>query len=293
MSSSALRPNPSLEATATGKALGPRAGVVHHPSRGPSAFPASAPQLKRSAASKRGNMSEWPNHSSWSALREGDFNIGGKLYRFEVVDCGDLYLPSGRLVACDPFAGMDRGGNPYIQVPKGRFPVRVTIADVSGKADSSHIREAYASLILSRSAEAIRRVLTPLRKGEESPAISEGEFIGFGVDAGTACFVDDRALESSMPPEEEWLEGLFENDDPASWFARMDNPEHIRKGIANIPLPLAQSGENLVLFHSGWGDGVYPVVGGYDQDGNLVAVHIDLLVVLGETNDDEAAEPQA
>ena len=35
-------PNPSLVGTATGKALGPRAGQCHHPSRGPSAFPASA-----------------------------------------------------------------------------------------------------------------------------------------------------------------------------------------------------------------------------------------------------------
>ena len=42
-----LLPNPSLVGTATGKALGPRAGQCHHPSRGPSAFPASAPQLKR------------------------------------------------------------------------------------------------------------------------------------------------------------------------------------------------------------------------------------------------------
>lgn len=41
------RPNPSLEATATGLALGPRTGQCHHPLRGPSANPASAPQLKR------------------------------------------------------------------------------------------------------------------------------------------------------------------------------------------------------------------------------------------------------
>jgi hypothetical protein len=46
-SSRAATPNPSLERTATGKALGPRVGVVHHPSRGPSAFLASAAQLKR------------------------------------------------------------------------------------------------------------------------------------------------------------------------------------------------------------------------------------------------------
>ena len=42
-----LLPNPSLVGTATGKALGPRTGQCHHPLRGPSAFPASAPQLKR------------------------------------------------------------------------------------------------------------------------------------------------------------------------------------------------------------------------------------------------------
>jgi hypothetical protein len=41
------RPNPSLERTATGKPLGPRARQCHHRSRGPSAFPASAAQLKR------------------------------------------------------------------------------------------------------------------------------------------------------------------------------------------------------------------------------------------------------
>jgi hypothetical protein len=43
----AVLPNRSLEWTATGKALGPRASQCHHPSRGPSAFPASAAQLKR------------------------------------------------------------------------------------------------------------------------------------------------------------------------------------------------------------------------------------------------------
>ena len=43
----AVRPNPSLEWTCTGMALGPRGVVVHHPPRGPSTTPAPAPQLKR------------------------------------------------------------------------------------------------------------------------------------------------------------------------------------------------------------------------------------------------------
>jgi len=42
-----VTPNPSLEPTRTGVALGPPPGVVHHPSGGPSATPALAAQLKR------------------------------------------------------------------------------------------------------------------------------------------------------------------------------------------------------------------------------------------------------
>ena len=42
-----MPPNPSLEPTRTGMALGPLPGVVHHPSSGPSAIPALSAQLKR------------------------------------------------------------------------------------------------------------------------------------------------------------------------------------------------------------------------------------------------------
>ncbi len=43
----ALRPNPSLEATSIGGALGPRIAASYHALRGPSAPPLAAPQLKR------------------------------------------------------------------------------------------------------------------------------------------------------------------------------------------------------------------------------------------------------
>lgn len=43
----AVRPSPSIEWTRSGKALGPRDGVLHDSSCGASAFPAPPPQLKR------------------------------------------------------------------------------------------------------------------------------------------------------------------------------------------------------------------------------------------------------
>jgi len=164
-------------------------------------------------------------------------------------------------------------------VPKGRFPVIVTLADVSSAQDRSHVREAYASILFSTAPEAYRQAIPLVRDGEERPETKGEDFVGFGVDAGTACFVDDTVVGSCMPDPNTWYEDLFENARSDCWFKRMDDPLHIREGIANIVLPLARNGENLVLFHSGWGDGTYPVVGSFDETGHLLAAHIDFFVM--------------
>ena len=233
---------------------------------------------------------EWPNDAYWRALVDGErFVVDDQLYVSQVVDCGELVVPTGQLVACDPFAAMQRGGNPAISIPPGRYPVKVTLLDVSGRGDGSHIREAYASLLLSDRAEVTRRELVSRRFPDEPvPGSAADEFNGFPVDAGTACFVDDGALVYGMPLRESWYDMLFDNGEPTSWFALMDDPGHIHRGIANIPLPLAQDGANIVVIHSGWGDGIYPLVGGYDATGELVAVHIDFYVAPEPEDDDSA-----
>jgi hypothetical protein len=220
----------------------------------------------------------WPNNPTWCARRDGLFVVGTRTFNLATINCGELLLPSGHLVACDPFAAMRLTGNAEVVVPKGRFPVVVTIADVSEAQNGSHTREAYATLVVREEAEAVRRLLVPLAPGEQEPVLEPDQYHGFVVDAGTACFVDASCLETAMPPETRW-EALFDDGSPSSWFSRMDDPDHIRDGIANIELPRATSGENLILFHSGWGDGVYPLVAGYASSGELLAVHIDFMVI--------------
>jgi hypothetical protein len=222
----------------------------------------------------------WPNNLSWGALRSGvSVETSDGPRHLKTVDCGDLFIPSGRLVVCDPFVFLSPTDTPFILVPKGRFPVRVTIADVSETQNGTHLREAYASVIFSDEEAFERRAIALAKDGEDRPMLVGDDFIGFGVDAGTACFVDETVVKSCMPDSSTWYEDLFENDSDDCWFRRMDDPNHIRAGIANIVLPLGINGENLVLFHSGWGDGVYPVIGSYGRDGGLVAVHIDFMVV--------------
>jgi hypothetical protein len=224
--------------------------------------------------------SGWPNHPTWGALKENEslHTEGGPVFLW-TVPCGELKVPSGRLVACDPFAFLSPTGMPFIETPKGNFPVIVTLADVSEKQDRSHIREAYASIIFSTSPEVYRKVLPLAKEGEERIKCEGNEYVGFGVDAGTACFVDETVVANCMPDVSVWHEELFENEREDSWFKRMDDSAHIREGLANIILPRATRDENLVLFHSGWGDGNYPVIGSFDSAGRLIAAHIDFFVV--------------
>jgi hypothetical protein len=222
----------------------------------------------------------WPNNPTWSAGRNGVTvaTERGDFYLW-TIPCGSLLVPSGKLSVCDPFAFMRPRDNPHIITPTGKFPVTVTLADVSGNLDRSHIREAYASIHFADGQESYRKTLALAKEGEDRPMTEGDEYIGFAVDAGTACFVDDSVLETCMPDKSTWLADLFENERSDCWFARMDDPNHIRDGIADIPLPLGRNGENLILFHSGWGDGVFPVVGSYDSDHRLLAAHVDFFVI--------------
>jgi hypothetical protein len=58
-------------------------------------------------------------------------------------------------------------------------------------------------------------------------------------------------------------------------------------------MPLAGAGENVILSHSGWGDGLFPVVRTLDARGNVLGLHIDLLVVGGGMDDDMDGPPPA
>ncbi|MFJ5694584.1 DUF4241 domain-containing protein [Arthrobacter sp. NPDC093125] len=206
------------------------------------------------------------------ALRQGMAPLStGARGKLTVHDLGQLRLPSGKLGVCDPFAGLDYPV--VVSLTPGDYPVRVTVADVSPEQDGSHLREAYLSLVLS-DADPVTVEAAPGPDGPPPP----GEYFTVGVDAGTVAFVDAEAVRRCMPDPSTWYDGLFESDSPNSWFNLMDADGPYPAGTANIVMPLAQSGENVVLSHSGWGDGFYWLLQTRDAQGNLTGIHIDLAV---------------
>lgn len=212
--------------------------------------------------------------------------VTGSRGELSVHDLGTLRVPSGSLGAADPFVALDMPIT--VPIPPGDYPVSVTIADVSTEQDGSHLREAYLSLIVS---DAVTASVEPV-PGPDGPP-EHGSFFGVAVDAGTVAFFDATAVESSMPGEaDNWYDEVFDTGEPGSWFDIMDSETPLRAGTANIDMPLARAGENVILAHSGWGDGFYPVVQTRDADGRLTGVHIDLQVV-GSAPDPEPSSPHA
>ena len=204
-------------------------------------------------------ISQWVNAKDrFFAMQSGErVPIGARWASLSVHELGGLTLTSGQIGACDPFVFLD-GCPSFVEVEPGTYQVFVTIADIEG--DAPDWVEAYMTLCLDPDASEVRH-----------ERLQEG----FGVDAGTACFVDAQAAAEAMAGDsdwESWIEG------PGGWFERMDDPQHFRAGLANVALP-SQSHANIVLCHSGWGDGFYDVVLGYDADNRLVNVHIDFGVV--------------
>lgn len=234
---------------------------------------------------------KWPNND-WYALSNQIIKVEDGRYQLSTIGCGKLKVPSGKLICCDPFSDMRKSENPYVQIPIGEYEVIVTYADVSPNLDGSHYREAYASLLIGDPAKEIsRKCLEPSLNGvPTNKDLGNEKFYGFGVDAGTACFVDAESLKEGMPDEELWQDEIFDSGTEDSWFYFMDNPEIICEGLANIRLPMTKNDNNIIIIHSGWGDGFYPVIGGYDSQGNLIAIHIDFFVVYSSDSEDETEE---
>jgi hypothetical protein len=219
----------------------------------------------------------WPLSGVFSPLAEGSVQVflsdgTTKSYRLQILELGRLSVPSGRLLACDPFVTMPEGV--IVEIPPGVYMVKVTIADVSKEQDGSHLREAYLSLLISdRAFASFGPTVNP---GEAPPP--PDQFYGVPVDAGTVAFVDEVSARTLMP-EGDVYDDIYDSGRPDSWFNQMDSDTPLPSGYANIRLPLAQHDENIIISHSGWGDGHYPVIATHDRSGQLIGVHIDLGVV--------------
>lgn len=179
----------------------------------------------------------------------------GDPVEIEVVDAGEVRLPSGRLVATDP-GYLTRKLRPEegpltARVAPGTYPVELSIAQ--NPADGGGT-VAGARVVVSD--EPVVSWELGLRQGEIEADLNDEEFFGFGVDTGTASFTDAEAIPAVADPAQEVSASL---DD---WYGTVDEGA-------------------LVMWHAGYGDGSYPVWVGRDSDGAVAVFVADMLILDG------------
>ncbi|ATF13483.1 DUF4241 domain-containing protein [Brevibacillus sp. HB1.2] len=199
----------------------------------------------------------------------------GYLYRLFRQDMGKLQVKTGKIVANDPFVMFET--EPFEEVfPKGSFSVQLAIAQVqslSKEEQTDDSLEPDERVALARIAFSDKPVVSwKMAVWAESDVsqLGEGEFFGYGVDAGTGSFMDAEAcalLEREMEKDEMFYETLTKKMDQTY--------KHTRSwGLINIG-----EGCNVAMFSTGWGDGSYASYIGYDAEGQIARLVTDFYLL--------------
>lgn len=182
---------------------------------------------------------------------------------------GELSLPTGRLVACDPFVYLGEGDfEPFtVTVEPGHYRVDAAVVTLTHPerpaSDRPHRRVAAARLVIRDEPTATWEIA--LLPGQDLDKLGEDEFYGYGVDAGTGCFYDASA-DGSFPE-------CVEDEGPL-WDAFDDNDWAPGPHLVTSP----STGATLAAFTSGWGDGCYPTWIGRSASGQVTCFVTDFFV---------------
>lgn len=220
-------------------------------------------------------------------------NFGLSEITFSTYEIGELHLPSGQIVACDPSVVDSLACRFDKTVAPGRYPV---LLSVIYESSSGYSRVACA-LIRFGDTPAVRWELAQIYHPNQKRPLEV-----YGVDQGTGCFMAaetatrllelaptaeqsaeiqaaqrvgdyDRAAElmrqSRARFEQEFLEPLWAELQRNA----MGSPG---KEWANLPVGSDPArAANVIAFESGYGDGAYASYWGYDAAGDLVSLVTD------------------
>ncbi len=197
---------------------------------------------------------------------------------FYTESIGELRVTTGKIVADDPYSLIE--STPFVQeFPTGSFRVELSIARITDpQADrglAADERVAFARIIFSDapvvSWEGAEREFSP----EADPNnLYEQARWGFAVDSGTGSYLDARGYR--------WLAEQQELDNPElaqelmeAWeTAAMDNFRANRSWL----MTELETGDNMAIFSSGFGNGVYHSYIGYAADGSCAQLVTDFNV---------------
>ena len=217
-------------------------------------------------------------------------DIAGK--RLDTLRLGNITVPSGSIVVCDPLYFLNRDAEEYfLPAPKGVFPVEAAVIqpDIYDCARFAAMRVIFSDMPPAYYEEA-------LTGHEDLSGFEAGEFFGFNVESGLACICDATTRDAASDFITLWYnehpnENIYD-DYFAGLFVQsaIDHPRYQREVGDWLSWRVPGTDLCMPLCQSGFGDGVYPVYFGfneYDEVCQLVVHFIDMEMVFSSASNDD------
>jgi hypothetical protein len=196
-------------------------------------------------------------------------------YVMERHPAGEVRLPTGQVVACDPLAFSDTAAPFTVTVPAGAYPLYVWVAVLYQDSVEQQRRVAALQLVVTDGNPA--RYEMARTAGQELPDLGDDAYFGyfgFPVDAGAAALADLTAVRALAEWDYERLEDTY---------IPVQSPLAPVPGGIYTAVTDEATGANVTVVSSGWGDGLYPTFIGYAPSGEISSITIDFMVVPRDT----------
>ena len=206
----------------------------------------------------------------------------------DTLDIGEVNLPTGEILACDPLVEFGEAKTYIQKTPVGKFPVKIAVVLSEDYGD----RYACVKVEFKKNKPVVYE-LAVTGNEEGMDEAKEDEYYGFGVDAGMGCVADKKAQEEYSKywkkleeeegadnPYDDIFEELLEES-----FKKSPKYQRDCGDWANFIIP--NSDLNIPVFASGWGDGYYPCYFGYGEKEELCGFYIHFIDIEKEFSDDE------
>ena len=195
--------------------------------------------------------------------------------KMDVFTAGMTDFPTGEVVLADPLAYLGSRYETVLdrKIPAGSYPVELSIC----RSKIAGLRIAAARLVISDKPAVRYETAMPKGKGIEDFG-KPGVFTFFGVDTGLACFADAKTSEEYRMFFENWLRENPGKNKYTDYFGALfqesfkAHPEVQNPGGSFLEWKMPETGQRIVMFASGMGDGIYSGYWGLDADGEAACL---------------------
>jgi len=181
----------------------------------------------------------------------------------EKIEVGKLKLTTGKIIATDPILMYD--DESYSEhVKPGTYAVNIYV----GRTENRKTQTVISEIRFNENVPAKWEMA--LLEGESAKGFGIDEFMGYEVENGLGCFMDEHVMEILDVMDENELES-YENN--------------IKNAVKNSGFSCADveidkiKGSNIIVFASGWNDGTFPTYYGFDSNNKLSRLVTDFMVI--------------